>query len=457
MIDKLISLVKDKDAAEIFKKGGVSLIFRVVGQITGFFMTFYIAHFFGAKGLGNFVLALIILRIFSLIAKLGLDTASIRFIAGFIKKNKFISIKIFRRKVLRLLLATSILCSLLMYFMSNIFSSLLDVNAEYLQLASFFILPLNFFVLHYQSLRGLKKIAEFTFFYRVSQALFTIVSLFIISSFVVNNNVPIYAYLTSICITSLLSYISFNYQFSNLCKLENDENIEESSFLSILKISIPLMFAQSVQFIMAWTDKLMIGNMIDAENVAVYSVAFRFSMIVSITLMAVNSIAAPKFAEKFSVKDFLGISKIAQYSSKLIFISSLPIAIILLFFADFFMGLYGSDFKSNMAIISLQILVFGRMINAICGSVGNLMQMSGLQNNFMQILFLGALVNVSLNFVLIPEDNFLSKYGIEGIVGAAFASFCSLSFWNLSMVYIVKRKFGFFTLYIPNFLRKYEK
>ena len=311
--------------------------------------------------------------------------------------------------------------------------------------------------MHYQSLRGLKKIAQFTFFYRVSQALFTIVSLFIISSFVVNNNVPIYAYLTSICITSLLSYISFNYQFSNLCELENDENIEESSFRSILKVSIPLMFAQSVQFIMAWTDKLMIGNMIDAENVAVYSVAFRFSMIVSITLMAVNSIAAPKFAEKFSVKDFLGISKIAQYSSKLIFISSLPIAIILLFFADFFMGLYGSDFKSNMAIISLQILVFGRMINAICGSVGNLMQMSGLQNNFMQILFLGALVNVSLNFVLIPEDNFLSKYGIEGIVGAAFASFCSLSFWNLSMVYIVKRKFGFFTLFIPNFLRKYEK
>ena len=49
MIDKLISLVKDKDAAEIFKKGGVSLIFRVVGQITGFFMTFYIAHFLGQK------------------------------------------------------------------------------------------------------------------------------------------------------------------------------------------------------------------------------------------------------------------------------------------------------------------------------------------------------------------------------------------------------------------------
>ena len=82
------------------------------------------------------------------------------------------------------------------------------------------------------------------------------------------------------------------------------EVIEHLKFKNILKISIPLMFAQSVQLFMAWTDKLMIGNMMDAESVAIYGIAFRFfSMIVSITLMAINSIAAPKFAEKFALND----------------------------------------------------------------------------------------------------------------------------------------------------------
>ena len=70
---------------------------------------------------------------------------------------------------------------------------------------------------------------------------------------------------------------------------------------------------------MAWTDKLMIGNMLDPESVAIYGVAFRFSMIVSITLMAVNSIAAPKFAEKFAIDDINSMAKIAIQSSKLIF------------------------------------------------------------------------------------------------------------------------------------------
>ena len=48
-------------------------------------MSFVVAHYFGAKGLGNYVLAIVILRIFTLVSKLGLDTFSIRFIASFAK------------------------------------------------------------------------------------------------------------------------------------------------------------------------------------------------------------------------------------------------------------------------------------------------------------------------------------------------------------------------------------
>ena len=72
------------------------------------------------------------------------------------------------------------------------------------------------------------------------------------------------------------------------------------------------------------------------------------------------------------------------------------------------------------------------------------MQMSGQQNSYMNILIIGAIINILLNYFLIP---------IYGINGAALASVFSLSFWNLSMVYIVKRRFGFSTIYLP-FLRK---
>jgi O-antigen/teichoic acid export membrane protein len=272
----------------------------------------------------------------------------------------------------------------------------------------------------------------------MAQSTFSIVSIFIISAFIKSSNVPIYAYLTSVSIVSVLSFITYKYCFSKKADFSNEENIEDLTIRNILKISIPLLLAQSVQFIMAWTDKLMIGNMMSAESVAVYGVAFRFSMGVSITLMAINSISSPKFAEKFASDDIKGMGKIAMQSAKMIFWTTVPLATILMIFPKFFMGLYGPEFLIGFEV--LRWLIIGRIVNALSGSVGNLMQMSGQQKTYMNILIVGAVINVILNYNLIP------KYGING---AAFASVASLSFWNLSMVYMVKRKFGFSTIYMP--------
>ena len=438
MKEKFLNAMKDKDFSELFKMGGVSFLLRIGGQIIGFLLTFVIAHYYGAQGLGNYILAIVILRIFTLVSKLGLDTFSIRLIASFSRKNKWKSIQLFRKKILILISITSIVSSVAMYFLADIIVDHIDVKVEYVKLSSFFVLPMVFFMLHYQSLRGLKRIAEFSFFYIMSQATFSIVSIFIISTFIRSNNVPIYAYLTSLTIVSVLSVITYKFWFSKKAVLNSEEIIEDLTIRNILKISVPLMLAQSVQFIMAWTDKLMIGNMMSADNVAVYGVAFRFSMGVSIALMAINSISSPKFAEKFASDDIKGMGKVAMQSAKMIFWTSIPLAAILLIFPKFFMGLYGAEFLIGFEV--LRWLIIGRIVNALSGSVGNLMQMSGQQNIYMNILIIGTVINVVLNYYLIP---------IYGIKGAAISSVVSLSFWNLTMVYMVKRKFGFSTIYIP--------
>ena len=75
--------------------------------------------------------------------------------------------------------------------------------------------------------------------------------------------------------------------------------------------------------------------------------------------------------------------------------------------------------------------------------------MTGRQFIFMKVLFIGALFNVGLNYFLIPNTNPFAIYGIYGINGAAVASMLSVIIWNLSMVYIVKKQFGFLTIYLP--------
>jgi O-antigen/teichoic acid export membrane protein len=211
------------------------------------------------------------------------------------------------------------------------------------------------------------------------------------------------------------------------------------------------MFAESVQFIMVWIDKLMLGNMTTVEDVGIYFTAFKLSMIASISLMSINSIASPKFAEKFGKNDINGLRKVVQQSTKMIFWTSFPLVAGFFIIPEYLLSLFGEEFK--VGVTAFIFLSCGRLVSSFCGSVGNILKMTNNQNIFGLLLFCGAVINVVLNFVLIPENNLLSSYGISGINGAAFASMCSLSFWNLAMVLIVKRKFGFFTFYLPVFKR----
>jgi len=441
MMKRFLKALEDKDFSEIFKKGGVSFLMRIVGQIMGFVITFIIAHYFGAKGLGDYVLAIIVLRLFVLIAKLGLDTASIRFIAEYASENQWDKIRLFRKKISFLLLFSTILFSIIMYVFSSYIASAIGANPVYIKINSFFILPMAFFILNYQSLRGLKKISEFSFFYWTSRVFFSVIIILIAVQFSRNENIPIIAFLLGLLIVSILSY----FIFLNRLNLEEKYNKKfKNSLLSslgykeILIVSLPLLLAQSGQFIMAWTDKLMLGGIMTPSDVGVYDVAFKLSMFVNIALTSVNSISSPKFAEAYALKDYIKLEKIVHQSTKLIFWSSIPLLLIFFMFSTTLLEFFGTEFI--IGLNAFLLLCSARLVSVFTGPAGNLLQMTGKQMIFMKVLFFAALLNVVLNYFLIP------KFGIGG---AALASFSSIIFWNLSMVYFVKKHFGFTTIYNP--------
>ena len=438
MIERFKKLFADSDFSELFNQAGISLILRICGQAAGFVLTLVIARYFGASGLGDYVLAIAVLRGFSIISKLGLDIFSVRFIASFVKKKMWKSIIYFKRRIEILLIFTCLLCSFIMYFFSSEIAALINAEIFHIKLNSFLILPMTFFILNYQCLRGLKKIAHFSFYFRVSQALFSIVCIFVFVQFFTNDDIPIFAYLCSLLIVFILSTYSFKKSFHLKKNIQKTESVEKFEIFDMLKISLPIMIAQLVQFIMAWTDKLMLGNMMDSDQVGVYFTAFKLSMLASLSLMAINSIAGPKFAEMFSKNDFSSLKKVVYQSTEIIFWTTIPFVIVFFIFPQKIMLLFGDEFKTGSN--ALMILSLAKLISSFSGSVGNILQMTGNQFVYMVILSIGALCNVVLNYYLIP---------IYNIEGAAIASLLSMSLWNLVMVYFIKKEFGFYTFYNP--------
>ena len=448
--DRIKRNFDDKDFLELFKKGGVAMLFRIGGQLLGFLLTFVIAYFFGANGLGDYVLAIVVLKIFTLISKLGLDTASIKYIASYCAEKSYFGIISFRKKAISIILFTSILCSIIMYFWASHIAEFIGANSYHIQITSFFIFPLSMFMFHYQNMRGLKEIGGYSFFFWTSQALFSLFVILVLTLFSKDENIPLYAYLISLIIISLMSYLTFSY-FIKVKKDRNEllflKNISDST-ADILKVSIPLMLAQAVHFVMSWTDKLMLGILdspdvisgiaTNSAQIGIYHTAFKLSMFATIGLMAVKSIASPKFAELYQRNDIKILEKVTQQSTKLIFWTTLPLVIIFILFSEKLMLLFGEEFR--LGIFSFIILSLGRVVVSFSGAAGNLLQMCGKQVIFMNVAIIGSVINIILNFSLIP---------IYGINGSAISTMISLVAFNLLLVYFVKREFGFYTFYNP--------
>jgi len=186
---------------------------------------------------------------------------------------------------------------------------------------------------------------------------------------------------------------------------------------------------------MAWSDTIMIGIFKTEADVGVYNVALKLAMITGIVLGAVNSIVAPKLSETFNNNRLDEFRELIKQSTRIIFFCTLPILIILFLVPEFLLSFFGAEFI--IAKTTLLILLVGQVGNAMSGSVGYILQMTGKEKTVQNILLITLIINILLNFYFIP------RYGIEG---AAFSSAFSLLFWNIVMIVFVKRYYKIYSI-----------
>ena len=100
---------------ELFKKSSVSFMIRILAVLTSYIFTFLIAKIYGADALGIFALSQTILLIFSIIARLGLDTASVKNISKYHSKKNFSKLEQTYYLILKIIFFTSIILSSVLF------------------------------------------------------------------------------------------------------------------------------------------------------------------------------------------------------------------------------------------------------------------------------------------------------------------------------------------------------
>lgn len=441
MINRIIAKVKDDHLKELLKGSGTALMLKIIGLFFGYIFTLLIARMYGADTLGIFALSVTILTVFSVVGRLGFDTGLVRFMAEYASQGKPESIREVYIKTLKIVIPICIVLALVLFLSAPLLANYV-FNKEhlsiYFRISSFAILPLVLIVLHASSLRGLKKIKEYSLLQEVSIPFISIV-LLVLSLFIASDErIPLTVFVLSLLIVFVFSCTVW-LKHADITSCSHSNTI---SFRSLLGVSLPMFLSHSSFLVLEWTDTIMLGILRTGVEIGIYSIAMKISMLTGITLFSINSIAAPKFAELYKKGDMAGLEKIIHQSAKLIFWSAAFIILVIFLFPSFILAIFGEEFKA--ALYALLILTFGQFINAISGSVGYILQMTGKQKVFQHIVLTAAMMNIVLNALLIPH------YGING---AALASMLSMAFWNLGSFMYIRTYLNINTLYIPGVTR----
>jgi O-antigen/teichoic acid export membrane protein len=197
---------------------------------------------------------------------------------------------------------------------------------------------------------------------------------------------------------------------------------------SLLKDSWPLILSGLAVMIYMRIDQIMLGEMLGAKDVGNYAAAVKISEVWYFIPTVIASSTFPSIIEvkKHSKKLYY---KRLQKLFNLMVLSSVMIALPMTFFSDWVVRLlYGSNFTQAGGILSINIWAGVFVFLGVASS--NWLLAENLQNISFYRTAIGALINIVLNYLLIPQ------YGGEG---AAFATLVSYGFAALFFDLLNKR------------------
>lgn len=410
---------------EILRGALVSFVTRVSGAGISFLFSVAIARVLGAEGTGLYFLAFTIATIGTVFGRLGLDNVLLRLSATHASEQQWTGLTgTYRNGMTLAFLASSTMAVIVFisapWLSRAIFSEPdLAVPLRWMAVA---IVPASLSFLYAELLKGLKLIFQSQF---IRAVLIPGISLLLIVPLARGYGVvgAVWAFGAATVIAAAVGLILWHRAVPG-----GEGPVTGVTMRKLLGSSLPLLWVASLSQLMSWTAILLLGAWDTPESVGVFSVAARTALLTSFILLAVNSIAAPKFAELYQKRDFEALADTARRSAMLMTMLAAPPLLVFLVFPGWVMGFFGSEFSSGATV--LVILAIGQFINVSAGSVGYLLMMSAHERAMRNSVIAASLISVGLNVALIPRF---------GLVGAAIATTVGVASQNIIASVLVHR------------------
>lgn len=419
MQNNKIATEYELELTSIAKNAGIGALGIIFMNIMAFVNNIVITRALGVDSYGLFVLVTNVFTFITIIPQLGFNNTIIRFVSFYTGKGEEAKVKgtiLFGLKILSIF---SLIVMVVSVLISPIITESIFERPELTPLLRILLLSLPFAVIamvFYASLNGLKLIKYQVLAGNILNPV--IFFLIIVTIFWVGYRLTglIWVMVLMGAVGVALSYyFLYNNYFKHKKKLKPEVEKKE-----LLLFAFPIYLNQFLNTAIKFAPIFIMGYFLSNKDIGVYNVGFKVAMLVSVSLGAFRLIFSPTISALFAKKNKQLIAQLYKTITKWIFTIALITFCIIILFAEPVLSIFGNEFTTGINVLLL--LIFGELINAGVGLVGNILIMSGRPKV--------ALFNSGINFLTILA---LCLYLVPlyGIIGAALSYTITIVLVNL--------------------------
>ena len=430
--NQIKEIVNNSNNKDILSKSFGFLVFRGIGIIGGYWFTYFIAHRYGAAMNGLVTLGFAIFMFASAVATFGIDINLVKYYAD--PKRWENDPGLFYKALLKVFLF-SIGITFLLYVFRDFITIKLFNKPQFIPIYTWAIFAIpGWTVIKAIAgvLRGKGLNNWYAFFNNAGK--FSLATILLIAFDFIKID-PLNAIKAHFYAIIALMVLAFFIAVNNFKRITINT---VSNSWKFMWESFPMFVSTTIMVFLGWIDSFVLGIYVSDSEIGIYNVAIKIALGANFAMEAINSGFAPKVARLYFEKKEVELRKLVQFSTFLNFGVTVGIVLTIIIFNQILLGLFGEEFKSGFPV--LLILAMVHLMNSFMGSAAIIMQMIGYQKQFQNIAIVTLIVNLGLNFLLVP------KYGNTG---AALATAISLSIWYVCNAVFLKRTENIITYFNP--------
>ncbi len=390
-------------------------------KLVSFFYVVLIARAASQDDIGVFYLALSVISLIWVFSDLGISGAFIRYVPYFEGRGEPGKIRNLLKFSYGFITILSLCIVAALFIFADAIGALYS-NAslpEAIRILSAYILLGNLFRLNYLYLQGIRDIKRSQLFQNIQNFLklaFTLILFYLFGASVVTISAAFVLSFLFALAASSLPVLRSAAKAGGGAGLSRRELIYE-----IVPLGITVAIIQSFSTIISSSDRLIIGYMANplasASLVAVYSMATTLATVLMVFPGSVGNIFLPLVSRLSGMDDAGAMREVMATAQRWSLFISLPIAVVMMAFSgDMLAVFYGPQYASGAAAMS--IFTFGLIFSVFSLMASLALTAMRLVRLELYVAAAGAIVNIALNFLLIP---------VLGIEGAAIASAVSFA------------------------------